>query len=223
MSRMLASVASLEEALMVQQFSVDIIDLKQPAHGALGALAVETVRHIVGALNQKIPVSATVGDLPMDADKVFQAVQAMAATGVDYVKIGFFPDGDTFATVAKLAELIPQFKLIAVLFADAEPDFALLEILKNAGFQGVMLDTRNKKRGSLLEILPLAQLKIFVESAHAHGLLCGLAGSLRYADIAELLPLQADYLGFRGALCQQRQRTASLDPAAIAQIKHALA
>jgi hypothetical protein len=30
----------------------------------------------------------------MQADTIFNAVEKMAATGVDYVKIGFFPEGN---------------------------------------------------------------------------------------------------------------------------------
>jgi dihydroneopterin aldolase len=53
-------------------------------------------------------------------------------------------------------------------------------------------------------------------------LLCGLAGSLRLEDIPLLLRYRPDYLGFRGALCVQRQRTAALDDKAVARIKKAL-
>jgi len=67
--------------------------------------------------------------------------------------------------------------------------------------------------------MPLDRLQNFVQTARHYQLLCGLAGSLRKADIPELLTLQADYLGFRGALCTQHQRTAKLDPAAILTIK----
>jgi len=53
--------------------------------------------------------------------------------------------------------------------------------------------------------------------------LCGLAGSLRLDDIATLMPYKADYLGFRGALCEQHQRVGQLNQAAIIQIKQAIA
>lgn len=222
MSRMLASVATLAEALLVQEVGVDIIDLKQPAHGALGALEISVVQEIVLALSATCKISATVGDLPMQPERVYQAVEAMANTGVDYVKIGIFPNGDSVATLKKLASLAKQFSLIAVLFADAQPDFSLLATLKNIGFTGVMLDTMDKKRGSLLQIMPLSELTDFVALAQSKQLLCGLAGSLRLTDLPSLLPLKADYLGFRGALCQQRQRTSALDLTAVTQLKQAM-
>ena len=221
MSKLLASINSLEEAAIVLNVGVDIIDLKQPSQGALGALSIEEVKHIVEFVAKRKPVSATVGDLPMLPDLVFDAVQNMAATGVDFVKIGFFPNGDSLATIQRLA-LLNQHRLIAVLFADALPDFAILTALKAAGFAGVMMDTMDKSRGSLLSVIDEARLTEFVGLCKEKGLLCGLAGSLRLSDIATLLPYSADYLGFRGALCQQHQRTATLNENAIFAIKHAV-
>ena len=93
MSSMLASVNSLAEAQLVERYKVDIIDLKEPAGGALGALPTAAVKQIVSGLQPSTLISATIGDLPMQPELVTAAVAAMAATGVDYVKIGFFPGG----------------------------------------------------------------------------------------------------------------------------------
>ncbi len=224
MSRMLASVNCLDEAHTVQQIGADIIDLKQPALGALGALDTQLVKTIVNELGGKQPISATVGDLPMQAELITQAVQAMAATGVDYVKIGFFPEQDWNAVISQLQACTQDgLKLIAVLFADQQPDLNTVTKFSAAGFAGVMLDTMDKDKGSLTQVMPLATIQHFVKLAKQQQLLSGLAGSLRATDIASLLPLEADYLGFRGALCKQHQRTAELDPLATADIKAALA
>lgn len=223
MSCMLASVNSLEEARLVRDYKVGIIDLKQPEQGALGALDVEVVASIVAGLKSAVPVSATVGDLPMRPELVFDAVQAMAATGVDYVKIGFFPGGDWLGTVAGLVGIARQgHALIAVLFADTRPDLSVIDALSEAGFRGVMLDTMNKQLGSLTKLMSHDELSQFVTMAKSRSLLTGLAGSLTVADIAELLPLNADYLGFRGALCQQHRRTGQLDTEQIALISSML-
>ncbi|MDD1612952.1 MAG: (5-formylfuran-3-yl)methyl phosphate synthase, partial [Methylococcaceae bacterium] len=130
MTRMLASVNSLAEAQLVFQAGADIIDLKQPAEGALGALPLDTVAQIRAWCAGRIPVSATVGDLPMQPELIGDAVQAMAATGVDYVKIGFFPGGDWPGVAQKLAELTQKpSALIAVMFADTHPDPAFVKTL----------------------------------------------------------------------------------------------
>ena len=228
MTGMLASVNSVEEAALVLSANVDIIDLKQPALGALGALEIDLVKKIVAEIAGRRPVSATIGDLPMQPEIVYHAVKAMAETGVDYIKIGFFPDGDWQGTVEKLSALThiepaPDIALIAVLFADAQPDIAIIASLKNAGFKGVMLDTMDKKNGSLTQVMAKKDIAQFVSLAKAHQLICGLAGSLRLEDIPELITYQPDYLGFRGALCLQHNRTAQLNEQSVIQIKQTIA
>ena len=223
MTGMLASVNSIEEAILALDAQVDIIDLKQPALGALGALDNQLVRDIVRQINGQCPVSATVGDLPMDPETVINAVTNMAATGVDYIKIGFFPGGNWIGTISGLAELTQLgHQLIAVLFADTQPDFNIISFLAENGFTGVMLDTMNKQKGSLSTIMSKSDINNFIIRAKAHDLLCGLAGSLKETDISELQTLQPDYLGFRGALCNKQQRTALLDKQALITIKQAL-
>jgi uncharacterized protein (UPF0264 family) len=215
MTGMLASVASLAEARQIQEIGVDIIDLKNPTEGALGALPVADVGRIVSQLGRDRPVSATVGDLPMDPDAVLSAVEAMAATGVDYVKIGFFPGGDWAGVIHGLSALARRnVRLVAVLFGDESPEPHWVGELATAGFVGAMLDTRDKKNGSLRQVCPNDYLRAFVAETRSHGLLCGLAGSLRVPDIAPLLALKPDYLGFRGALCGG-DRTDALDPNAV--------
>ncbi len=226
MTGMLASVNSVDEAILVLNENVDIIDLKQPALGALGALETSLVKEIVSKINGRCRVSATIGDLPMVADVIYPAVTSMAETGVDFIKIGFFPGGDWQATINKLATLQNQndiaTNLIAVLFADTQPDYSVIVALKKAGFKGVMLDTMNKNKGSLTQLMTKNRLAEFVLLAKSKHLLCGLAGSLRLVDIEELLPYAPDYLGFRGALCMAHDRTGQLNQQAIFKIKLAL-
>ena len=216
MTKMLASVDCLEEARLILDTAVDIIDLKDPKQGALGALAIESIATIVSAVNQKKRVSATVGDLPMTPDIVFDAVLAMSKTGVDYIKIGFFPEGDTLACLSKLKSITQQgHQLIAVLFADTEPDIEIIDAIVNSGFCGVMLDTMDKSKGSLRQVMSEDKIQAFVNRAKEDGLLCGLAGSLKATDIPILIQLNVDYLGFRGALCDQHKRTSPLNREAI--------
>jgi len=224
MTGMLVSVNSVTEALLVAELAVDIIDLKQPSSGALGALDTTLVKQIVTVIKHRYPVSATIGDLPMNPKIIVSAVHAMAATGVDYVKIGFFPDGDVIATLTQLSALIAEqnIALIAVLFADNTPDFALLPLLKATGFKGVMLDTMDKNKGSLTQVMSLERIQEFVAMTKTLELLCGLAGSLRQQDIAGLRMYQPDYLGFRGALCVDSNRIGELNQQAIVNLLDAI-
>ncbi len=220
MTGMLASINSLEEALLIQPLTIDIIDLKNPSQGALGALPLQTVRQIVQQLGPEKNLSATIGDLPMREELILKATRDMAETGVDYIKIGFFPSDRNQTIIQALASVIQssRLRLIAVLMADLEADFSLLPCLADAGFAGVMLDTANKQTGSLTDVMPFGRLRQFVETARQHQLLTGLAGSLRADHIDALFSLKPDYLGFRGALCRQHQRTDQLDPILIRQL-----
>lgn len=221
---LLASVSSCAEAAVVLDGGADLVDLKDPARGALGALDPPLVRAVVRQVAGRVPVSATVGDLTaMQPRRLAEAAERMAGTGVDYVKLGFFPAATSAACIDALAPLAAGgMRLIAVFFADLgfAPDLPLR--CAAAGFAGVMVDTAEKGNGSLRSCCGDRELGRFVAAAHGEGLLAGLAGSLAIADIAPLLGLSPDYLGFRGALCGAGQRTAALDPAAFARVRAAL-
>ena len=219
---LLASVMTPEEAAAAVTGGADIIDLKDPRRGALGALPAATIGACIARVGGRRPVSATVGDLPMEPASVGAAVAHMAAFGLDFVKLGIFPGGDPEACLAALAQQARRgVRLVAVLFADQGPDFALIPRLRECGFAGVMLDTADKTAGGLRDQLAPERLAAFVETAHEAGLIAGLAGALRRGDIAALLPLAPDYLGFRGALTLAG-RSSGLDPAALAAVRRAI-
>ena len=88
--RMLASVRSPEEALLALQAGADLIDAKEPLDGVLGAVPPDTLRAIVAAVGRRRPVSATVGDLPLDPERLYPAARLNADCGADFVKIGIF-------------------------------------------------------------------------------------------------------------------------------------
>jgi uncharacterized protein (UPF0264 family) len=141
-------------------------------------------------------------------------------TGVDFVKVGFFPGGHHQALAEALArETGRGTRIVAVLFADHHPDFALLDCLAGCGFTGAMLDTADKRGTSLRHCLDDARLGSFVDEARRRGLLVGLAGSLSRADVAPLVRLNPDYLGFRGALCEAGRRENRFDPGRLAMIR----
>jgi uncharacterized protein (UPF0264 family) len=220
--KFLASVTTLPEGQLCISLGADIIDCKDPAKGALGALAHETVAAIKSGLPGTV-VSATVGDLPSLPDAVLPAVMAMASTGVDYIKIGLFPGGDARATIESLGDLRLNVGLVGLLLADRTPDWELIPIMAEASFDGVMLDTAQKGQSALPDIIGLEGLSQFIHRARELGLLAGLAGSLALRHIPYLLPLSPDILGFRGGLCRAGSRTVELDANAVAAVRRAIA
>lgn len=216
MTAMLASVRSAEEAEIALAGGADIIDLKDPAKGAL---PVESVRAIIARIARRRPVSAAVGDLPMDPSPLLAAARDMAGAGVDYVKVGLFPDAKRPDCIRALAGLSGSVRLIGVMFADREPDLSLFPLMKEAGLAGAMVDTAGKGEGRLLDHMSAAEIAAFAAACREFGFLCGLAGSLEAPDVPRLLPYNPDYLGFRGALCRARDREAGLDAVAFAAIR----
>jgi len=218
MVKLLASVDGVNEAGIALRGNADIVDLKNPTDGALGALPAQLVREVMGFIGGRKPVSAVCGNLPMDPATVLQAVETYAATGVDYVKVGLLPEAGAAACIRAAARLAAGGKLVAVLFVDREPDFELLPLLVENGWHGVMLDTADKSTGGLLRKLTIDRIASFVGQARGLGLKVGLAGSLEEPDVPRLLPLEPDFLGFRGALCAGG-RDSSIDEDALRRIR----
>ena len=219
MTQMLASVTGADEAEIAVAGGADIVDLKDPAAGALGAVPIESVEAAVATVAGRRPTSAVCGDLPMQPDILAARAGEIATTGVDYVKVGFFPSPDAAACAAALGPVAARTKLIAVLFADLGLDVGLLPVLAEGRFHGVMADTADKSRGRLLDHLPPERIPAFVGRARSLGLAIGLSGSLEEPDIPRLLPFHPDFLGFRGALCAGTHRTLAIDPQAVARIR----
>jgi uncharacterized protein (UPF0264 family) len=222
-ARLLASVTNETEALLCAHLVADIIDAKNPAAGALGALPHATVKAIRARVPRHIPVSATIGDPTPNAEATARAVLAMAAAGADIVKVGLSAEAGAPETLQRLAELdLGEVLLVGVLLADRGVDLDLVGQATAAGFAGLMLDTADKKRGALPDVVPAETIEDFIAATHGAGMFAGLAGSLRAEHVADLLELDPDVLGFRGGLCRRGDRTATLDPDAVRVVRRAV-
>jgi uncharacterized protein (UPF0264 family) len=215
----LASVRDAEEAELAIGAGADIIDLKDAGNGALGALPPDTITACVRRVASRAPISATIGDLPLERETVLAAVRAMAGLGVDYVKLGLFPGGNAQRCLRALAGDAGKFRLVLVIFADALPEFDAVGLAARIGAHGVMFDTMGKAGGSLAEHVSFIGLAGYIAAAKAEGLIVGLAGSLKPRQVPSLVALQPDLLGFRGALCRDGDRTLPLDPERLAAVR----
>ena len=86
--RLLVSVVSAAEARVALAGGADIIDVKDPREGALGAPSPRTLAEVVAAVDGAAPVSVALGDLPDLPHTAALAARGAAACGVDYVKLG---------------------------------------------------------------------------------------------------------------------------------------
>jgi dihydroneopterin aldolase len=220
MTRFLASVSNPQEAVTLLAAGADIIDIKDPRKGALGAVEQETAIEIIQRISGQAMTSATIGDLPMEIIRIADAMEKMRSTGVDIIKIGVFADtvpADVLQGIRKFANT--GCRIVLVFFADLNPQFDDFSEIAEAGVFGAMLDTSDKTRGSLRTILDENTLESFVKQAQSAGLMTGLAGSLKLVDIQPLLKLNPDYLGFRSALCDKHQRESTIDMQAAHNIR----
>ena len=224
MTGMLASVRNLEEANIVCQGGADIVDLKEPDHGALGAVSLDMMHCVVDALWEKCLISATTGDLPANAAVIKDQVMKTAETGVDYVKVGMFSEQHIENCLPHLASCVCRgVAIIAVLFADMDFDMDhAIRSVKQAGLKGIMLDTAHKSSGSLLRHKSILQLERFVNCSKQNGLLIGLAGSLSIEDIPALIKASPNYIGFRTALCSSKKRTGYIDKYAFQMVRRSI-
>ena len=212
MTQILISVTSIADAQLALDNGADIIDLKDPSAGALGALPLPLIQEIVSHVNGRKLVSATIGDLIMQPDLILQSVALLAATKVDYIKIGFFETVD-FQPCLDALQTVTQngVKLIAVLFAEYKYPEGLLDLIKKVGFIGVMLDTATKNGRTFLDHYSVKERENFARKVLALDLTFGLAGSLKLEHIAIVKALNPTYIGFRGGVCNNNQRQLAID------------
>jgi uncharacterized protein (UPF0264 family) len=226
--QLLISVCTLDEAKIALAQGADIIDLKNPHAGALGALPLADIRSIVAhikqqPMTQKILTSATLGDLPMQAEQWLPQLDQVIATGVGIIKIGFFATEDYEGCMQALLPYTQAgHQLIAVMFAEITYPDSLLADIKQAGFLGVMLDTQIKNGLSLFDHFSAKQAREFAKQVAAQSLLLGLAGSLRDSHLVAAKNLQPNFIGFRGGVCVANQRQSTLDADKIKVIRKML-
>ncbi len=232
MTQLLISIKNVAEALLVLEAGVDIIDLKDPNIGALGALELPLTQQIVQAIcNQQSSgkytensslVSAAVGEQHIDLNSLIVDIEARHALGLDMIKIvvsELFYDAHF---VSKMQSLTNKgIKLVAVFFADEVLDLALLPTLKKVGFFGAMLDTKTKQK-NLLQVQTSDDLQIFTQICHQYDLQSGFAGSLQSQHIASLVQYDPTYIGFRGGVCEDLARKSDLSSTKVIEIKKLL-
>jgi len=222
MTQLLISVKNVQEALLALHAGADVIDLKDPDIGALGALDVETTAQIVQTIDGRVIVSATVGEDHASINALCQRIQARADSGVDIIKIAVSDIGyedDFFGELRKLTS--DGIKIVAVFFGDEKINFALLPSLRLAGFYGAMLDTKNKQK-TLLACQLKENIHHFVAECSKNGLISGLAGSLKAQHIDCLMPFKPTFIGMRGGVCENNMRKSHLNSAKIQETKNML-
>ena len=217
---LLVSIRSQAEAEAALAGGADLIDVKEPAHGALGRASVETIAAVVAAVAGRRPVSAALGEL-------LREPRPPAVRGLSYVKWGLAgysgQPGRDWRRDLEAAERVrrqdPGCRVVAVAYADgqraaAPPVEEVAAFVRRRPGGVLLLDTWEKGSGrTLLDWLNVAELDRLCRRCRAAGARVALAGSLGPEQIRQLLPLGPDWIAVRGAACagDDRARAVSAD------------
>ena len=228
--KLLVSVADAREARVAVQGGVDIVDVKNPAEGALGAPAPGMIARVRDTVPPEHPVSAAIGDLPNLPGTAALAALGAARSGAAYVKVGLWGTSTEEQAVAVLRAvreaLDGDATVIAGAYADADrvpsrplPPGAVVAAARRAKVGGCLVDTAVKDGRGLFEWLTPGALAALVAEGHAAKLEIALAGALRAEDLPTVRATGADIAGVRSAACRDGRRTAPLDAERIGRLQ----
>jgi uncharacterized protein (UPF0264 family) len=217
---LLVSVRSAAEAQVALDAGADLIDVKEPNRGSLGAADPAVWGEVCGVVDGRVSVSVALGEL------VERAAGATAGwpscgrgSGVTFAKIGLAGatlEGDWLARWTAAMQALPRgVRPVAVAYADwrtaaAPAPHAVLDAAAMMQSPYLLIDTYDKSRGNLLAHLTFDELRELSGCAADARTRLVLAGSLDAAAIAALAPLRPAYFAVRGAACAGA-RTQAID------------
>lgn len=206
MTRLLVSVRNADEACAALAGGADLIDIKEPSHGALGAADRQVWREVLAAVNGRAPVSAALGELAeLDVTSI-----AAATTGLQLVKAGLAgcgTDDNWLVSLRTLQQALPRTTaLVAVAYADAARCGApapqeVLQAARDLQLPILLIDTYDKRHGDVWAAMPPAELAKLVHSAQQADIRVALAGSLTSETVPHAIALSPSWIAVRGAAC----------------------
>ncbi len=219
MTGLLVSVRNAAEAALAVAAGVNVIDVKEPRHGSLGAAGADVIAEVVRVVDGRRPVSAALGELvqtSVDSAAALPAELAFAKLGLSQcaTRPGWKVQWRAFFDLVGKG-VSP----VAVAYADGELCGApaadeVLHAAVEMRCAAILVDTYDKTAGRLLDWWSLDRIARFIAAAGIVKLPVVLAGSLRQEDFALLLPLEPYLLAVRGAACRGG-REGPLDPHAL--------
>jgi (5-formylfuran-3-yl)methyl phosphate synthase len=223
--RLLVSVVDAGEARTAAAAGADIVDVKNPAEGSLGAPSPSVIASVRAAVPAELPVSAAIGDMPNLPGTAALAALGAACSGATFVKVGLWgvsSEDDAVVLLCAVRDAVPGTGVVAAAYADARrvahaplaPE-RLPRVARRAGVGACLVDTAVKDGHGLLEWLSPEVLTALVAEAHAAGLEVALAGALHAEDLPVIRDTGADIAGVRSAACGDGRRSAPLEAARV--------
>jgi len=214
---LLVSPKDMEEAKAVIRGNADIIDVKNPKEGSLGAnfpWIIKSIRELVEKeKGNGVKISAAIGDFDYKPGTASLAALGAAAAGAEYIKVGLHKIKTKQEAIDLLTGVVkavknfdPARKVVSAFYADYKrinsiSPFEIMAIGAEVEIDVAMIDTGIKDGKSTLEFLSAEELKTFVLESKALGLLTALAGSLKFEDVSAIKEIGPDIIGVRGMVC----------------------
>jgi (5-formylfuran-3-yl)methyl phosphate synthase len=234
--RLLVSVVDVGEARAAGAAGADIVDVKNPSEGSLGAPSPAVIERVRAAVPAGLPVSAAIGDMPNLPGTAALAALGAARSGAAFVKVGLWGVSSEAEAVDLLRAVndgvaaVSGTVVVAAAYADARrvahaplaPEL-LPRVARAAGAAVCLLDTAVKDGRGLLDWLSPDALASLVADAHAVGLQVALAGALRAEDLPVVKATGADIAGVRSAACGDGRRSGPLEAARVRALRAACA
>ena len=206
--QLLVSPSSIDEAR--HSLAADIIDVKKPSEGSLGANYPWVIREIK-AFSKK-PVSAAIGDFDFKPGGAALTAYGAACAGADYIKIGLTFEGKEkaraviSAVVKAVKDEFPEKFVVIAAYSDYQrmgsiSPFDMTPIAADEGADVVMVDTGIKDRQSTFAFMNEDALRTFTGMNTKLGLKTALAGAFKFEDIDALKRINPDIIGVRGMVC----------------------
>jgi hypothetical protein len=216
--KLLISSANEQEATEAIAGGADIIDVKNPLEGSLGASYPWVIKQIKAIKPANVELSCTLGDVLTQTGTMTLAALGAVTTGVDFIKAGLQgvkTKESAIEAMSKIARAVKDHrsdaKVVVVGYADAHrvdsvDPLEVPDIAKRAKLDAAMIDTAVKDGKSTLAFMTSDQLRRFVEESHRSNLEAAIAGSLRKEDLLAIRAVGADIVGLRGAACTNGDR-----------------
>jgi len=229
---LLISPINTDEAHEAIEGGADIVDVKNPKEGSLGANFPWVIRNIRNITPEGMHVSATLGDVPYKPGTVSLAAAGAVVSGADYIKVGLYGTknyDEALEVMENVVRSVREFDknalVVASGYADAHRVGAVdpMEIPKvaaEAGADLAMVDTAVKDGKTLFDFMDIDKLQEFNNMIHDHGLKSALAGSIKKNQLKLLYDVGCDVVGIRGAACTGGDRNkGSIHRSAVSELK----
>ena len=211
--RLLVSPINIEEAKAAMAGGADILDVKNPKEGSLGANFPWVIRSVAEVAAGKLPVSATIGDFDYKPGTASLAALGAAFSGAEYIKVGLLKikdqdeAGDMLSHIVRsVKDFDERKKLVAAAYSDYSrvgsiAPMDLPQAASECGADVVMVDTAIKDGKSTLEFMTEMEIADFISAGHDLGLDVAIAGTIKFEDLELLRRVAPDIIGVRGAVC----------------------